>query len=123
MIITLPPIQQYLSRYQPDEIIYPAEVAKEFNIDIFTAYKYLDFGVDANLTTTVLKPYCEECKQFFGSWYKKIRDIRQPLECPYCGKEIDVWRDAIVVYRKNNINGSNKGKENESKRVNQMDTR
>lgn len=111
MIITLPPIQQYLSRYQPDEIIYPAEVAKEFNIDIFTAYKYLDFGVDANLTTMVLKPYCEECKQFFSSWYTTIRDIRQPLECPYCGKEIDAWRAAIVVYRKNSINGSNKGKE------------
>ena len=96
----MPPLLQYLENYQADEIIYPAKVAEQFDIDIVSAYRYLDSGVRENLITSVLEPYCKECGKFSGRHYDTLWDIPEHLICPHCGKEMDALVNSIVVYRK-----------------------
>lgn len=93
----------FLSRYQPDEWIYPPVLEREFCLDAKTVYEILELCKEHGLVKQYLEVYCPFCQRFTGRRFEYVTGIPDDIVCPYCNKTVaepkDILQYAIVIYR------------------------
>ncbi|WP_308640321.1 response regulator [Paenibacillus nuruki] len=43
--------------------------------------------------------YCNSCHEFTGIGYETINKIPEYSECEHCGKELNLLKDIVVIYK------------------------
>ncbi|MBM6820685.1 hypothetical protein [Clostridium saudiense] len=84
-------------------LLYPRVIKRKFRIDMKNTYIILNELVKNDLLTIAYEIYCSECDKFQNDIYDSLNEIPKNICCEYCGKDIDIMKDAIVVFKvKNN---------------------
>ena len=84
-------------------ILYPIVIKRKFKIDIRNTYIILNELVKNDLLTIAYEIYCSECDKFQNDIYDSLNEIPENISCKYCSKDINIMKDAIVVFKvKNN---------------------
>ena len=95
-------ILEYIKSFK-GTILYPIVIKRKFKIDIRNTYIILNELVKNDLLTIAYEIYCSECDKFQNDIYDSLYEIPENISCEYCGKDIDIMKDAIVVFKvKNN---------------------
>ncbi|MGL5068097.1 MAG: hypothetical protein ACRC6T_09830 [Sarcina sp.] len=80
------------------EYIYPRIFKRKFDIDMKTSYEILNVLVEKKIIKLAFEIYCD-CNKFQNDVYDSLNDIPNNLACEYCGKDIDIKKDLIVIYK------------------------
>ena len=80
-------------------LLYPIVIKRKFRIDIKNTYIILNELVKNDLLTIAYEIYCSECDKFKNDIYDSLNEIPENISCEYCGKDIDIMKDVIVVFK------------------------
>lgn len=80
-------------------ILYPRVIKRKFRIDMRSTYIILNELVKNDLLTIAYELYCSECDKFQNDIYDSLNEIPKNICCEYCGKDIDIMKDAIIVFK------------------------
>ena len=95
-------ILEYIKSFK-GTLLYPIVIKRKFKIDMISTYIILNELVKNDLLTIAYEIYCSECDKFQNDIYDYLNEIPENISCEYCGKDIDIMKDAIVVFKvKNN---------------------
>lgn len=84
-------------------LLYPIVIKRKFKIDMISTYIILNELVKNDLLTIAYEIYCSECDKFQNDIYDSLNEIPENISCEYCGKDIDIMKDAIVVFKVKNV--------------------
>ena len=84
-------------------ILYPIVIKRKFKIDIRNTYIILNELVKNDLLTIAYEIYCSECDKSQNDIYDSLNEIPENIYCEHCGKDIDIMKDAIVVFKVKNV--------------------
>lgn len=90
-------IGSFLEKFQ-GEYIYPRIFKRKFDIDMKTSYEILNVLVAKKIIKLAFEIYCD-CNKFQNEVYDSLNEIPSDLSCEYCGRDIDIKRDLIVIYK------------------------
>ena len=55
------------------------------------------------LLSSAYELYCSRCDKFQNDIYDQLNEIPKNIFCKYCGKDINIMKDAIIIFKvKNN---------------------
>lgn len=87
------------------EYIYPGHLKSIINVDIKTAYKFMEDLKNKEFVVNIYEIYCTRCEKSKGVFLNSVTEFNRGCTCDFCNNDLDLFKDLTVLYKiiKNNV--------------------
>lgn len=90
----------FLTRYKPNDWIYPTAIHRKLKIEVKDIYDVLELLRTNGYVDQYLEIYCPNCQRYTGQYFKTIGEIPPEVYCEHCDTEIiNPLEHASVIYK------------------------
>lgn len=89
-----------LNEYKKDDIIYPSNIVKKYNLSMSDAYHLLEQLKNKKRIVPIYMLYCPSCEKFCTPIiYEVISKMTEYETCVHCNRTLEPIKHCIVLYR------------------------
>jgi Fe2+ or Zn2+ uptake regulation protein len=89
----------FFAHISKEDRIYPGYLQSRLEIDIQTAYKFLECLKGQGYLKNLYEVYCFECNKNNGKYLESLEQFSPNLCCNFCGKHLSLDSNILVLYK------------------------
>lgn len=91
--------RDFFSAQKLNDYIYAGHLKSKISVDIKTAYRMLEELKEQGFLSNIYEVYCFDCNKSKGIFLDSITAFNPDMCCDFCGKELNVEDNLIVLYK------------------------